>query len=1454
MNENPWKPVTIVLAAAVALLSGTLVWITARNRSGKDARARNVEALARFHLAQKEPEKAAAVLEAEPDAALDVRLEVAGALPPAEAAKLLDAIPGAALDRPDAERVAQARLDANVALFKARLLRNGAVLAPFELGPYRLENAPPEPPEELSRTVSRLLAAIAGGRDLARRHGGSVDPGLARIESLAQVARYALGEISLDALRPADDEVRFQLGDLLYRERQFDRAIETWKPLLGEPRVIRRVAELAALRRFAPKTLHVWDYEAEKLLGRDPKLEGEVAAEVEALFRKARPGVLSHPAAPKVIRESVVTAEPEDPPKGELALDPTQLYLLVDHHQFRLEVPFDRPFVTKAPPTLKLSSAYLGPIRLRLFRVGTIEALRELSEENVVARRSELSPVQEWEKEFAPIRENGKKEETWTFEAPSLGPGLYVLLADARYCPVYAFAKFIVTDIALVQQPALDRVLVWAVDRLTGAPAAGLALEGEVSGQYALPPEELVPKDDSNALEYKRGFEAAWALKAAEPDPTPGYDAGFRRAASLRAAHPDSKLSFKGTTDRDGLFEWTVAPAWRPGYRYAVRTATAAGGSYSRVESPYAVDPKARSLKALVYSDRPLYRPGDTVSFKGILREFDGEGLHPYGGREALFEFGSGGRVLFARSVPTTDFGTASGSFDLPRECPQGYYWARVNNGPQQFLLKVEEFRKPEFEIAFSHPPRVRAGDSVDVEIALRTWSGEPVARTPVSVSLSVAPAGRAEGGWRRIEERSFTTDAAGRCVYRFATDPGIPAPYAVTARAQEESNREVARTTSLESTGQTREVLVESDRPSYFPGETATVRIHAPGAQAARVEERAESEKPFARTIPLEEGRGVLEYPVPGSARDLEVGVREGDGWAWTKVPLEIIPRSLQGGLVTLQLDRALYRVGETAKLHLSSPEREAHVLVTVATGRIHRRMVVRLANSVADVPIEVREEDVPNVGVVAIAYRNDNPGRATAEMKVPPVDRFLALEVATDRDEYRPGQECKATVRVLDSKGRPVPDCEISLGVVDEAIYALQRDMTPDLKEYFHRYERPLSVKEAAFFQENLRTFIVWKAPVFVRGQKNLYDVIAGGAGGGGRYGSRLGGKRNLVAGGGGGGSTANLVPRASFKDTAYWNAHLRTGADGTATVSFSFPDNLTSFRFTARGITKDHKVGSIRQNAVVRKPFHVRLALPRTVQEGNTLAVAGLVRNDTGRPQTLRCSFKAPFPLLRTTAPQSLTLPPGEVARVEYEVSIDRFLESAEFAFGAECDSGEADAVSIAVPGRRHGVPHRDGRSGTLAAGAAREEVFRVPPQAIRGTARLRIDLDPGIHSAILEGLEPLIEYPYGCVEQTMSRFLPAVAVDRALRGAPHRWKEKLPSVVASGLRRLYLLQNPDGRWGWWGGAAHDSMTAYVLYGLAQCRKAGTGVDRTAVDRAAKVLREHLEKEIFGTQPAG
>ncbi|MBI3723729.1 hypothetical protein HY251_07215, partial [bacterium] len=258
-------------------------------------------------------------------------------------------------------------------------------------------------------------------------------------------------------------------------------------------------------------------------------------------------------------------------------------------------------------------------------------------------------------------------------------------------------------------------------------------------------------------------------------------------------------------------------------------------------------------------------------------------------------------------------------------------------------------------------------------------------------------------------------------------------------------------------------------------------------------------------------------------------------------------------------------------------------------------------------------------------------------------------------------------------------------------------------------------------------------------------------------------------------------------------------------------------------------------------------------RVFQEGNVIAVRALVHNHTGADREVSVSLRAPFPLA-SGGKARLRVAAGAIETAELPVTVDRYLESAELALDVRSVDGEhSDSLVLRVPGRRSGAPFQDGRSGAVASGETREEVFRLPSNAIRGSLALEVDLDGGLHSAIVESLEPLVEYPYGCVEQTMSRFLPAVAVDRALGRSTHRFREKLPRVIASGLERLSLQQHADGGWGWWpDDATNLSMTAYVLHGLSSCKRAGVAVDRAIARRAADLLRQRLGELVFRDAP--
>src|SRR5207245_1193811 len=151
------------------------------------------------------------------------------------------------------------------------------------------------------------------------------------------------------------------------------------------------------------------------------------------------------------------------------------------------------------------------------------------------------------------------------------------------------------------------------------------------------------------------------------------------------------------------------------------------------------------------------------------------------------------------------------------------------------------------------------------------------------------------------------------------------------------------------------------------------------------------------------------------------------------------------------------------------------------------------------------------------------------------------------------------------------------------------------------------------------------------------------------------------------------------------------------------------------------------------------------------------------------------------------------------------------------------GVGDAMELTFPVLPHGVPKVQTGAGEATPTALWKAT--VGADSNQKDARLTIYLSPSLAAAAMQGLDYLARYPYGCVEQTMSAFLPDVVLTRALRelhiaqtSGDTQLQRKLPDMVAKGLDRLYDMQHADGGWGWWkDDETQPYLTAYVVSGL-------------------------------------
>jgi alpha-2-macroglobulin len=176
--------------------------------------------------------------------------------------------------------------------------------------------------------------------------------------------------------------------------------------------------------------------------------------------------------------------------------------------------------------------------------------------------------------------------------------------------------------------------------------------------------------------------------------------------------------------------------------------------------------------------------------------------------------------------------------------------------------------------------------------------------------------------------------------------------------------------------------------------------------------------------------------------------------------------------------------------------------------------------------------------------------------------------------------------------------------------------------------------------------------------------------------------------------------------------------------------------------------------------------------------------------------------------------------------------------------ECPDG-SDASLKRLPVMRAAAEQVITQSGRVRDGTT----FTIPEDVDLRSARLEISFAPSLAADMADTLNYLVDYPYGCVEQTMSRFLPAVKVAQILKQYEVNHPElqkKMPGVAAAGIKRLLELQQPDGGWGWHGGSqTHEMMTPYALYGLLQAEKAGYTIpNETAIQRGLQRLKYFID----------
>ncbi len=598
---------------------------------------------------------------------------------------------------------------------------------------------------------------------------------------------------------------------------------------------------------------------------------------------------------------------------------------------------------------------------------------------------------------------------------------------------------------------------------------------------------------------------------------------------------------------------------------------------------------------------------------------------------------------------------------------------------------------------------------------------------------------------------------------------------------------------------------------------------------------------------------------------------------------------------------DQTRYTVGDTARFMILSEHKDATVWYWIDTGsgNLHKQ-AMPLAHRTNFVTVPITEAFVPNSKVHIVAVRDKQIVMDEVELIVPPTSKVLNVQVTPAQSQVEPGQQGQVTIKATDENGNPVSG-EFSLSIFDQAITYIAPDTREDIRKALYGMKRPLrtevqaslSVYQAyggplvpdsyviqlglpgedrmSYFAKSTGSAMAMEtaaAPVASRrmaaappaagvAQEMAYDTNFFAFSTGDVAGALADKKKEA--------ELEMPAIRADFRDSMFWSPTVRTDADGRATVSIKYPDSLTTWKMVAVGLTPDTRVGNATTETIARKKVMVRLQAPRFFRERDTVTLSANLHNYTDSDLAMNATLRVQGVNLEeaTTMPlrgnekfmgntRNVTVPAGGEKRVDWKVVVDSADAGEAILNLAALSAGGSDAMQTTVPLLPHGIDKFVAWNGTsndqpssdtqvTTSGAARviTRTVSLPAERIKETSRLEIIVNPSLASSIREAIPYMIEYPYGCVEQTMSRFMPATVAARAFQvlGYPldRDLQEKLPKVTEQGMKRLQDMQLPSGSWGWW---ANDSenlyMTAYVMYGFTLARDAEVSVDANMYQR--------------------
>lgn len=904
-----------------------------------------------------------------------------------------------------------------------------------------------------------------------------------------------------------------------------------------------------------------------------------------------------------------------------------------------------------------------------------------------------------------------------------------------------------------------------------------------------------------------------------------------------------------------------------------------------RFNIPYNWKIRSQEYGLHMFTEKGLYRSGETVHITGILRKMKrGKWVLPGSRRVAFVVKNSRNEEIVNDTLPLSSYGAFFKDIPLSEDAPTGVY--SVQAGPSKDWIfshsfRVEAFRPAEFEVkATAESDTFIAGENFRGKTSGKYLFGMAMANADVDWSLwkdhlwlsYPKHKGYSFGGDRR-KKRGRGVIASGRgklddkgeyqvVATLSAKDIDVPSVITLEGTVTAPDKRTISGRQNWPAFPSSMLVGIKTQRRVYVLGdqvdlslitirpsgqkvagkrfdleltkqEWKSVRKARLGGRYEWVNELVEKQVGKQRGVSRSDSTVVkLTVEEPGHYYVRATAKDEKRRSSSAVVHFYIAGKGHAGwqmrddDIIELVPDKDSYEVRDTARILIKSPYDSANALITVERELVLRRFTTTLHGNADHVNIPIEEIDLPNVYVCVTLLRGRVEGDGWDEEKhedlgkpqfkigyvnlvVDSKEKHLVISTHSDRENYRPRDSVAIFFDVKDYRGRPVSNSDVSLFVVDLGVLNLIAFRTPDPFGYFYGPRR-LSVKTV----------------------ESRLNII----------GERSYGEKGEDRGGGGFGEEG-VRYREKFLSTVFYQANLKTDQQGKGKVEFVLPDNLTKFRIMVVAQTKTSEFGSAESTLVVNLPFLMTGSIPRFARMGDEFGAGVVLHNRTEKEETAQIQCRISGLMLVGRSEKEVSLPPGSSREVIFSFVAEK-TGNAVFEFSATMGK-EQDALRLTIPVKS--PPLVEAVATFSSTSDSSLEAIIVPLNIFENVGGLEVGLSSSVLAGMQRGIEHLLDYPYACLEQRVSRILPLIVGEEIINqfSLARVSGNALRDTVQSVLDEVPEYQLPGGGFVTFKKSCCPCpyLSAYTMYILKRAEGAGYRIDPHMIETGRKFLREAL-----------